>query len=74
MADPQVWIIPRWEDRILLAFRWGIFEADSVIPTESDNIVVSLKDAEQQGVPLPASWESLLGALADSVSNAKGAY
>ena len=73
VADPQVWIIPRWADRIRLAFRWDIFEEDSVIPTESDNIVVSLNDAEQKGVPLPAAWESLLGTLADSVSKAKGA-
>ena len=74
MADPQVWIIPRWADRIRLAFRWDIFEEDSVIPTDSDNVIVSLNDAEQQGVPLPTSWAPLLEELADSVSKAKGAH
>ena len=74
VADPQVWIIPRWADRIRLAFKWDIFEEGSVIPTESDNVIVSLKDAEQQGVPLPTSWAPLLEELADSVSKSKGAH
>ena len=74
VTDPQAWLVPRWIDRALLAFRWDMFERDSVIPTESDFSVVDLGHAERQGVPLPASWGSLLGALADSVSKAKGAH
>ena len=74
VADPQVWIIPRWADRIRLAFRWDIFEEDSVIPTESDFSVVDLRNAEQQAVPLPASWGHLLGALANAASKSKGAH
>ena len=73
-TDPQAWLFPRWMGRVPLAFKWDIFERESVIPTESDFSVVELGNAERQGVPLPASWESLLGALADSVSKAKGAY
>ena len=53
-TDTQAWRIPRWVDRIRLAYGWGMFGEDSIIPTGSDNIVVGLKEAEQQGVPLPA--------------------
>ena len=74
VADPQLWInIPHWTDRIKLAFRWDIFEVGSVIPLERECCVVTLKDAEQYGVPLPSFCGSLLAKLADSLSKGKGA-
>ena len=71
-TNPQAWVIPRKADRMRLAFRWDIFEEVSVIPTESDFSVVILSNAEEQGVPLPASWEHLLETLAGSVSKDEG--
>ena len=68
--DPQRWRLPRWVDRIRLLFKWEIIENGRV--TESDNSVVSLKKAEQHGVPLPDDWERLIADVADSVSAPKG--
>ena len=50
---------------------WDIVEDGRV--TESDNSVVNLKDAEQQGVPLPKGWEGLIKDVADRVAASAGA-
>ena len=68
--DPQRWRIPAWADRIRLLFMWDIVEGGRV--TESDNSVVNLKDAEQQGVPLPKGWEGLIKDVADRVAASAG--
>ena len=41
--------------------------------TESDNSVVTLNKAEQQGVPLPEDWELVIKDVADRVTAAAGA-
>jgi hypothetical protein len=71
--DPQAWVLPTPRvDRVRLLFKWDIMEEGCAIPIQSDNSVVSLKDAEQQGVPLPdEGWGPLIVASADSVT-AKG--
>ena len=68
--DPQRWKLPRWVDRIRLLFKWDIIVNGRV--TESDNSVVTLNKAEQQGVPLPDGWGRLIADLADFVSAPKG--
>ena len=50
---------------------WDIVEDGRV--TESDNSVVTMKKAEQQGVPLPEGWESLIKDVADRVAASAGA-
>ena len=40
--------------------------------TESDNSVVTLNMAEQQGVPLPEGWEGLIKDVADRVAASAG--
>ena len=69
--DPQRWRIPARADRIRLLFMWDIVEDGRV--TESDNSVVNLKDAEQQGVPLPEDWERVVKDVADRVAVVAGA-
>ena len=68
--DPERWNLPVWVDRVRLLFKWDIVENGRV--TESDNSVVTLNKAEQQGVPLPDDWEHLIADLAGSVSAPKG--
>ena len=68
--DPHLWQLPDWVDRVRLLFKWDIIEDGRV--TDSDNSVVTLNDAEQQGVPLPKDWGPLIAALADSVVAPKG--
>ena len=50
---------------------WDIVEDGRV--TESDNSVVNLNNAEQQGVPLPEGWEGLIKDVADRVAASAGA-
>ena len=69
--DPQRWRIPARADRIRLLFMWDIVEDGRV--TESDNSVVTLNKAEQQGVPLPKGWEGLIKDVADRVAASAGA-
>ena len=64
--DPQRWHLPDRVDRVRLLFMWDIVEQGRV--TESDNSVVTLMKAEQQGVPLPDGWAPLIAALADSTA------
>ena len=40
--------------------------------TASDNSVVTLKKAEQHGVPLPDDWERLIADVADRVAAVAG--
>ena len=68
--DPHRWQLPDWVDRVRLLFMWDIIEHGRV--TDSDNSVVTLNDAEQQGVPLPKDWGPLIAALADPVAAPKG--
>ena len=65
--DPQHWKLPTWVDRVNLLFKWDIMEKGCVVPVWSDNSVVTLNKAEQQGVPLPADWATLIADLANSV-------
>ena len=71
-TDPQRWKLPNRVDRISLLFKWDIMERGCVIPVWSDNSVVTLNNAEQHGVPLPADWAPLIADLANSVSAPPG--
>ena len=68
--DSDRWVIPRRVGSIRLLFKWDIIEHGRV--TESDNSVVTLKKAEQKGVPLPVGWGHLIANLAGSDSAPKG--
>ena len=68
--DPQRWRIPARADRICLLFKWDIVEHGRL--TASDNSVVTLKKAEQHGVPLPDDWERLIADVADRVAAVAG--
>ena len=68
--DPQRWRIPAWADRIRLLFKWDIVEHGRL--TASDNSVVTLKKAEQQGVPLPEDWGDVIAGVADRVAASAG--
>ena len=67
------WILPERATRICLAFRWEIFEGGTFAATESGSCVVSLMNAEQQGVPLPTGWGPKVAALLDGSLQTKGA-
>ena len=69
--DPRRWRIPARADRIRLLFKWDIVEHGRV--TASDNSVVNLKKAEQQGVPLPDDWGRLIADVTDRVAASAGA-
>ena len=70
--DPQRWRIPAWADRIRLLFKWDIVENGRL--TASDNSVVTLKKAEQQGVPLPEDWGDVIAGVADRVAASAGMF
>ena len=70
--DPQYWKLPNRVDRVNLLFKWDIMEKGGVVPVWSDNSVVTLNKAEQQGVPLPADWATLIADLANSASAPQG--
>ena len=70
--NANYWKPPGWATRICLAFRWEIYEGGAFAATESGSRVVSLKKAEQQGVPLPTGWGPKVAALLDGSLQTKG--
>ena len=70
--NANYWKPPGRATHICLAFRWEIYEGGAFAATESASCVVSLKKAEQQGVPLPTGWGPKVAALLDGSLQTKG--
>ena len=64
-SNPELWVLPAWATHARLAFKWEITEGGNAQPRKCGFCVISLKKAEQRGVPLPTGWAPEVAALID---------